>query len=121
LSAAELLAALSADEATPVEPDLPPALLDKITTLFLQEAPLRLAALHEAFRRKDAVTLGREAHTLKGNVRYFRAHHLAQLAARTEILADQGRLEALAPLLAEIDTAHAILREQLRPNPIAQP
>ena len=121
LTAEQLFASLSADEKSPAAADhgLPDALLEKITVIFLHDAPVRLASMREAHRQKDADTLGREAHTLKSNARYLQAHRLAELMAQVEALAKQGQFETITPLLGQIEETHAALREQLLQRPAA--
>lgn len=117
LSEAELLAALDADEATNEgSATMPPGMREKITGIFFQETPRRLAAMRSALAVQDSATLGREAHTLKGNARYLDATDLSDLSAHIEKLADRGQLQEIEQLLRDAEQAYATLHERLLPT-----
>ena len=117
LSVDELMASLDEDVAQPEvaakELEMSAETLQKITSIFLRETPRRLVLLRTSLQERDAVAFGIEAHALKGNARYFNARRLNELAARMEILADQNKLDQLAPLLVETEQAFEDLQRQL--------
>ncbi|MEO5966496.1 MAG: Hpt domain-containing protein [Candidatus Limnocylindrales bacterium] len=89
-----------------------PEFVGEIVDTYLADAPTQLAGMRTALADGDAVTLGRLAHTLKGNSRNVGAVALAEIArtleeqARAEDLADAGpRIAAADDELARVVTA----------------
>src|SRR5881397_2672100 len=74
--------------------------LAEIVEAFIEEAPQRLAELHEGLAAGDAVLVGRAAHTLKANGHTFGALRLAELCQEIETAARGGDL---SPLSAHLD------------------
>lgn len=60
------------------------SLLKELAGLFLDEAPQRMAEIRQAITQRDATTLQREAHTLKGSVGNFGARDAFEAARRLE-------------------------------------
>lgn len=60
-------------------------LLVEVVDAFLQEAPQQMSAVEDAIQRRDAVTLRRAAHTLKGSLRYFGAQTAYDVALALEM------------------------------------
>ncbi|MFO0821053.1 MAG: Hpt domain-containing protein [Pirellulales bacterium] len=77
-------------------------LLVEVVDAFLQEAPQQMNAVEESIRQRDAVTLRRSAHTLKGSLRYFGAQTAFDIALALEMagMAEQfdGATERAAAL-----------------------
>ncbi|HZW34810.1 MAG TPA: response regulator, partial [Isosphaeraceae bacterium] len=59
-------------------------LLKELAGLFLDDCAARMAEIHQAIVRRDASTLERAAHTLKGSVGHFEAHEVFEAAQRLE-------------------------------------
>jgi HPt (histidine-containing phosphotransfer) domain-containing protein len=87
--------------------------------MFDEDRPRLLAAMHSAIPHRDAYSVHRAAHTLKGLVLNFSARPAADAAYELERMARAGDLsaanEALAGLEAELERLAAALepfREQ---------
>lgn len=90
-----------------------------IVDTYLADAPVQLIGMEAALASGDLPTLGRLAHTLKGNSRNVGATALAELARRLEEqarlgdLTDAGpRIAAAADELSRVTKALAVAREQ---------
>jgi PAS domain S-box-containing protein len=79
-------------------------LLREIVALFLGEAPELLGAIREALERRDAPSLERSAHTLKGSVGNFGAKSAFETALKLETMGRNGDLSGGAEALAELET-----------------
>ncbi len=99
-------------------------LVREVATLFLEDAPLRLAALRSAMGRGDAVAVAREAHTLKGSAASLGALPLAGLCAvlegrepglTSDLGATSGGLDVLGQLDAELERVRVALDAYLAP------
>ena len=90
------------------------ALLKELVEVFLEECPKWLADLRAATAARDAVRLGRAAHTLKGAVDNCGAPRAYALAFELEKMGREGRAdgaeEALGTLEREVDRLVAALR-----------
>ena len=75
-------------------------LIRELVVLYEEDVPLRVAALRTALASQDARQTMMEAHQLKGALGNLGLLHFADLAARIEQQAREGRL-ALAPPLAD--------------------
>jgi HPt (histidine-containing phosphotransfer) domain-containing protein len=90
-----------------------------IVDTYLADAPLQLTGMEAALAAGDLVTLGRLAHTLKGNSRNVGATALAETARQLEEQARAGdttdagtRIAAAADEFAQVTVALAAAREQ---------
>ena len=72
---------------------------------FLEDAPVRLATLHQAASQRDAVQLKESAHALKGAADHLGVHEVASLCASVERHAEDGCLVAATELLEDLDKA----------------
>jgi HPt (histidine-containing phosphotransfer) domain-containing protein len=86
-------------------------LLEEVVRGFLEDAPLRIAALKEALGEGDAALVRREAHTLKGAASNISAGALCQAASETEKAGVAEELDKAASLTAEIDEQFEILKK----------
>jgi signal transduction histidine kinase/HPt (histidine-containing phosphotransfer) domain-containing protein len=77
-------------------------LIREIWQAFIEEAPCRLAALKDALERKDALSLGRQAHTLNGAAGNVGADRLRDGAARLERAA-RVNLKSAKALYADVE------------------
>jgi HPt (histidine-containing phosphotransfer) domain-containing protein len=90
-----------------------PEALAEIVDAFLDEAPQRLAELHEGATAGDAALVGRAAHTLKANAAMFGAVRLEQLCRDLEATARAGDLTGVALPVEEIGGEWLVVRPQL--------
>jgi HPt (histidine-containing phosphotransfer) domain-containing protein len=88
------------------------AFVDEIVETYLRDAPEQVAGMRAALAAGDLVTLGRHAHTLKGNSLSVGAPALAAIArdleerARAGDVADAGpRIEDASAELGRVATA----------------
>jgi two-component system sensor histidine kinase/response regulator len=87
-------------------------LLVEVVDAFLQEAPQQMNAVDESIRQRDAVTLRRSAHTLKGSLRYFGAQAAFDIALALEMAGMAGQFEGAAERAASLrDLLQRVLRE----------
>jgi HPt (histidine-containing phosphotransfer) domain-containing protein len=79
---------------------------------FVEDAPLRFAALEQATKNEDAKAVETAAHAFKSGAGTIRATTLADFLAEVETAGRTGQLDTTAELLAQIRTEYlAVLRE----------
>lgn len=83
--------------------------------LFLREAHKRVASLQEALARRDAATVGREAHTLKPTSGMLGARRLSLRCAGVEALCRDGWDDDLPALCGDLLDDLSRLRRRLEP------
>ena len=88
--------------------------LKEIIDIYLQDTPLRLADLRNSASTGDTALYTRSAHTIKGSSSNVGATNVRALAERLEHRSKSESHAALAPLLAELETAFARVAEELR-------
>jgi HPt (histidine-containing phosphotransfer) domain-containing protein len=88
-------------------------LLRRIVDLFLLQAPQLLEEVREAISRRDALTLERAAHKLRGSVTNFAAKNAYDAALRLESMGHGGDLTQAAEAQAELETALGELQATL--------
>ena len=81
--------------------------------LFLENAPLRLQAAREAFEGDDVTTLHRSVHSLKSTAANLGARSLQNTAEAAEARASAKDMEALPPLLDDLDRQYEQARGEL--------
>jgi hypothetical protein len=81
-----------------------PEFVGDIVDTYLADAPAQLTGMHEALEAGDLATLGRLAHTLKGNSLNVGATALAEIARTLEEQARRGDVTDAGP---RIDAAAA--------------
>jgi CheY-like chemotaxis protein len=81
-------------------------LLRELAMLFLEECPQRLSQIKAAVQNRDAKTLERAAHTLKGSVGFFFARATSNTAGWLEAMARENDL-------ANVDEAYAALEREI--------
>jgi two-component system sensor histidine kinase/response regulator len=89
-------------------------LLRELVHLFLADCPLRLRAIREAVRRRDAEALRIEAHTLKGSVGNFAAKQALAAAQRLEIMGRDGDLDKAGAACIALESQLTRLIKALR-------
>ena len=67
-----------------------PDLLGELAAIFLEDAPIRLAAICAGVERRDAVALEAAAHALRGSAANFEATQAVDAALKLELMG-QGR------------------------------
>ncbi|MCY2993057.1 MAG: Hpt domain-containing protein [Planctomycetota bacterium] len=96
-------------------------LLNSVIEAFLDEAPTLLAKIRQSLDERDATTLHRAAHTLKGTLSYFGNLDAIEFAQQLEIMGRQNALEEVPPMLAKLDAqlarVLACLTSHLGPHP----
>lgn len=79
------------------------ALLEELLRLFVEECHSSMDQIQEAWRSRDAFTLGRLAHTLKGSSANVGANAVSEAALVLERQVRSGNLENAAKLIADLE------------------
>ncbi|NJD18870.1 MAG: Hpt domain-containing protein [Gemmatimonadetes bacterium] len=94
-----------------------PALLDDILRMFLEQGPLRMAAVESALAEGSAAELERQAHGLKGVAAMLGMEALRAYSLTVERLGAEGRTADAGAEVAEMrvamDAALAAVRKEL--------
>ena len=92
--------------------------LTEIVQIFLSDTPPMLNTIKEALQKKDADTLRRTAHSLKGMLRNFQAEAAAQTAFQLEEIGRQKVFDnsdkADEKLVSQLDKIYKILSDILK-------
>jgi len=88
-------------------------LLAKMIDLFLQDAPQRMAAIHDAIARGDARAVRKAAHAFKSSSANLGAAALAEMCKRLERECRDGAAGESEPLLAAIEDEYAYVAADL--------
>ena len=91
-----------------------PDVLGEILRVFLSDAQRRLEMLEEALEQKDAESLSRVAHGLKGSCGTVGARPMAQLCAQLEALRTESLARDGQPLLAALRAEFACAKREFR-------
>jgi len=86
----------------------------EILHMFLEDCPVRVAAIRAAVERGDAKEIQTTAHALKGAAGYLTAAFVVEAAARLERIGREGRVAEAAAALEELDAAVAQVVPELR-------
>lgn len=89
-------------------------LFQTLTELFLEQAPLDLAATQAALTAGDAEGLARAAHRMKGAILQFSASRLYEATRQLEALGKAGSLDAAAAVCRQVEQELASLLTALR-------
>lgn len=81
--------------------------------LFLENAPQRLRAAREALAGRDVPGLHRAVHSLKSTAANLGARQLQGTAEAAEARASEDDLDALPPLLDDLDRLYEEVRSEL--------
>jgi CheY-like chemotaxis protein len=95
-----VLASLKAVE-RPGRPNMMKSLID----LYLKRLPGHVAGIEQALKKRDADTLHREAHSLKGSSLTLGASRIAELCSKLQQAASDGIPEGTDALLAQLQEA----------------
>jgi hypothetical protein len=80
-----------------------PTLIRQLAELFRENAPARMAQLREAVAGRDALTLERVAHTLRGNCGLLGAMKMADACARLEEAGGRSAFDDARRVLEEAE------------------
>lgn len=98
-------------------------LFQTLAELFIEQAPLDMAATQAALDADDAVALARAAHRMKGAILQFSAHTLFEATTQLETLGKADDLAGAKPVCAlvgqELTTLLTALREYVAHRPAA--
>ncbi|SPP65116.1 Hpt domain-containing protein [Nitrospira lenta] len=89
-----------ADALTRVDDD--EELFQTLAELFLEQAPLDMAATQAAMDAGDAEALSRAAHRMKGAILQFSASALFEATKQLEALGKAGRIDEAKPVCARV-------------------
>lgn len=89
-------------------------LFTEVVRLFLEDCPVRLAAIKDAVDRGDGDLIRRTAHALKGAAGNLSAVGLFDAARTLERLGEEGRLEATRAAWRQLSAEAALAMEALR-------
>ncbi|MGH2868121.1 MAG: GAF domain-containing protein [Solirubrobacteraceae bacterium] len=96
--------------------------LTEVVDVFLADAPPLITSLRSSLEREDTEELRRAAHTLKSNGSTLGAMTFAELCRTVEQHAKDGRLDAVSPLVDQIEQEYRTLQEalaSLRSEPVS--
>jgi HPt (histidine-containing phosphotransfer) domain-containing protein len=87
-------------------------LVAEVLAVFLEDAPVRLAAIHAALAQRDAAELRAAAHALKGAAASIAAIRLFEAAQALEHTSHDGQLDgaAVGRVVSETDALVAALQ-----------
>jgi HPt (histidine-containing phosphotransfer) domain-containing protein len=77
--------------------------LNEVFTLFRQDMPGRIAALHVAFARQDGMALQHAAHSIKGALATLAAHPARDVAADLEEMGEARSLAGVPEAMVRLD------------------
>jgi len=74
-----------------------------LAEIFIEQAPLDMAATQAALDAGDAAALARAAHRMKGAILQFSSPALFEATSRLEALGKAGTLDGAAAVCAQVD------------------
>jgi signal transduction histidine kinase/FixJ family two-component response regulator/HPt (histidine-containing phosphotransfer) domain-containing protein len=89
-------------------------LMRSLAKTFLTDAPKTLAQIRRAVEKKDAATLAKASHLLKGSVAIFGASGAVQASRELEALGRSGSLKEASVALGVLEAEFAVVRNQLK-------
>ena len=97
-----------------LNPDDNDEFLRDITSIFLEDTPLRITELEQSFASADMPTFVRAAHTIKGSSSNLGALALRAVAERLEYQSRKTGFDGLTADIAELKTEYATLQTALQ-------
>jgi two-component system, sensor histidine kinase and response regulator len=88
-------------------------LLAELVNIFLRESPRLMAEVRVCVRNRDAQSLEKSAHTLKGCVGNFAAKTATDTALRLEVMGRSGDLTRAEEALSDLETSLEEVRNEL--------
>ena len=93
-------------------------LLQELCAIFLRESPRLVEKLKQAIAEKDATTVQKVAHSLKGEVSYLSAEGVTRMARSLEQMGEEKELSGAEALLDSLEVAlrdlHAAMDPQMK-------
>jgi CheY-like chemotaxis protein len=90
-----------------------PELLSKVLSLFLQDVPRHLAAIQQAWQRRDAALIATSAHVLKSSSAHTGAMRLSAMCAALEGDARAGELGRVEAVVESLESEWRSVRRQI--------
>lgn len=90
-----------------------PVFVRKMIDLFLEEAPVRLAAARKGEAAGDFNSVAEAAHGLKSSAQNFGASRLSRIAANIELQARGNTCKNLSSLLSDLEAAYSTAKAWL--------
>ncbi len=81
---------------------------------FLEDAPKLVVSMRQSLEKRDAVTLGRAAHTLKSNAANLGAMGLSGLCKELEEIGKQGVLDGADERVTQVEAEHEKVQATLK-------
>jgi HPt (histidine-containing phosphotransfer) domain-containing protein len=91
-----------------------PDIVREVLTVFLADAPRRLAAIREALERRDTAALRREAHTLKGAAAHIGAVTFEGRCRQLEEMGIAASLDGAPEVVRQIHTEFDRVSAEIR-------
>ena len=89
-------------------------LLKEIAVLFLDDYPNLIADIREACRSRNARSLERAAHTLKGSISNFGAERAQNAALELEMIGRNGAIQDAPAALGRLESAMTALLPEMQ-------
>ncbi len=89
------------------------SLLVRLIGIFLDDIPIRIAALQTAVLDGDVAGVNYAAHSMKGSCSSLGASKMAIICGRFEVAGKSGKLEGCQVLLDELEAEYARVAAQL--------
>ncbi len=86
----------------------------EILHMFVEDCPVRVAAIRSAIARGEPDEIRATAHTLKGAAGYLTAVFVVEAAAHLEVIGREGRVAEAAAALGQLDAAVAQVIPELK-------
>lgn len=94
----------------PGEPDV----LVEVLKLFLEEVPVRMGRLRNAWAAGNIEEVHRAAHSLKGSAGNIGAHGMFEICKQLDGIGKTAGLAAAGPLIDALDTEFGKVEEEIR-------
>ena len=94
-----------------------PDLLGELAAIFLEDGPVRLAAICAGVQRRDAGALETAAHALRGSAANFGATQAVDAALKLELMGQGGNLAGADEALADLQ--HIMMKLNLELGALA--
>jgi HPt (histidine-containing phosphotransfer) domain-containing protein len=88
-------------------------LLGELAALFLEDGPIRLAAIRAGVERRDAGALEAAAHALRGSAANFEATQAVDAALKLELMGQKGNLTGVDEAFTHLQLVMKKLNSEL--------
>jgi len=89
-------------------------LYGEVTALFLEDTPLQMSILMQAFERRELTTATRQVHSIKSSASNVGGLRLAAICWEMEKEGRRGQLDAMMTLIPRLESELTALMERLR-------